>query len=162
MAVPASNTPVALSHKTLERCGGFGLYEHWKDRKNLLVSDLFKYVNTNTPKRPHSPIIISIQDLQGPALYRFHKPPTTARTSLRIASWTNMQAIADARWFLFWGRTIFATKEADEDISTTEIAGERRITVCIIKFRTKILYDMVQNFRIGMVFFLDYFLKELE
>jgi hypothetical protein len=74
---------------------GFKLLEHRKDGQNLLVSDLVEYVNTNTPKRPHCPVVINVQYLNGPRLYGFHKPFTTARTSLCVAPWTDMQAIAN-------------------------------------------------------------------
>ncbi len=50
----------------------------------------------------------------------------------------------------------------NEDIRTTEIAAERRITFCVVYFVIKIRYDMIQDFRIGMIFVLDYFLKELK
>jgi hypothetical protein len=73
-----------------------------------------------------------------------------------------VQAIADTRWFVFGERTIVAAKEANEDIRTTEIAAERRITFCVVYFVIKIRYDMIQDFRIRMIFVLDYFLKELK
>jgi len=69
-----------------------------------------------------------------------------------------MQAVADVRWFLVRECTVFAAKEADEDIRTTEIAAEGGIAFCLVYFVIKIPYNMKQDFRIGMVLVLYYFL----
>jgi hypothetical protein len=45
---------------------------------------------------------------------------------------------------------MFATKEADKDVRTTKIAGERRIALCIVYIVIEILYDMIQDFCVGI------------
>jgi hypothetical protein len=46
---------------------------------------------------------------------------------------------------------MFATKETDKDVRPTKIAAERRVVFCIVYVVFKILYDMIQDFRVRIV-----------
>jgi hypothetical protein len=61
-----------------------------------------------------------------------------------------MQAIAVIR-FLGRGRTVIATKEANEYVGTTEIANESRIASGIVDIVVEVIHDTSQYFRIGVV-----------
>jgi hypothetical protein len=61
-----------------------------------------------------------------------------------------MQAIA-VTGFLGRGRAIIATKEANEDVGTTEIANESRIASGIVDIVVEVIHDASQHFRIRVV-----------
>jgi hypothetical protein len=161
IAVPASNTPVPLSSVILLLYGSeIKVYEG--RNINLLNFDLAKSVYADTFKGSHSPVIINVQNLQGPALHGVHGPLAVARTPFRIATWADMQAIVDAWRVLGWKRTTLATKEADKDVGTAEIATKRRVALCIIDVVIEIPYDMIQGFCTGMILVLYHFPKDFK
>jgi len=61
-----------------------------------------------------------------------------------------MQTIA-VTGFLGRGRTVNATKEANEYVSTAEIANESRIASGIVDIVVEVIHDTSQYFRIGVV-----------
>jgi hypothetical protein len=121
--------------------GGVWVCKWWGERNiTLLDVDLVELIRTESL---HSPVIISIQNLQGPALHGIHGTLATTRTSFRIAAWTDVQAIADAwGWILGWKWTTLAAKEANEDVGTTEIATKQGVALAVIDVVIEILYDM--------------------
>ena len=61
-----------------------------------------------------------------------------------------MQAIIVAG-FLGRRRAVVATKEANEYVSTTEIANEARVASSIVNVVVKVLHDARQDFRFRVV-----------